>query len=151
MLKVELGDIFEIKTSKGNAYFQCVKLDKFKGDLIKVFNKLYNGRPSSIETVTNVTDFYFVGFVLSAAYKKRLVEKVGNIPLPNGFQLPQYMRDKHIVRGELLGWHIVEANTLKRQFVEKLSSEQKTYSPIGIYNDTLLREMLERGWNLENW
>jgi len=151
MSKVELGDIFEISTSKGKAYFQCVKLDKIRGDLIKVFNKLYHAQPSSIETVTNVSDFYFVGFVLSAAYKKKLVEKVGHMSLPDDFQLPQYMRDKHVLRGEVLGWHIIDVNTLRRQFVETLSPEQRTFSPIGIYNDTLLREMLERGWSLENW
>ena len=58
---------------------------------------------------------------------------------------------KNVVRKEFLGWHIVDVSTLKRQFVEKLSQEQKQLSPIGIYNDTSLKEMLERGWNLENW
>ena len=151
MSKIELGDIFEIKTSKGKAYFQCVKIDKVKGDLINVFNKLYDERPSSIEKVTNVLDHYFIGFPLSAAYKRKLVEKVGNISLPNDFELPAYARDKHVIRGEFLGWHIVDVNTLKRQFVEKLSIEQKNLSPWGIWNDTLLKEQLERGWNLENW
>jgi len=151
MSKIELGDVFEINTNKGKAYFQCVKIDKVRGDLINVFNKLYNERPPSIDKVINVKDHYFIGFPLSAAYKRKLVEKVGNIPLPNDFELPKYMRDKHVIRREFLGWHIVDVSTLKRQFVEELSPEQKQLSPIGIYNDTLLKEMLERGWNLENW
>jgi hypothetical protein len=151
MSKIEIGDVFEIDTNKGKAYFQCVKIDKVRGDLINVFNKLYDERPLSIDAVTNVKDHYIIGFPLVAAYKRKLVEKVENIPLPNDFELPQYMRDKHVIRGEFLGWHIIDVNTLKRQFVEKLSPEQKQLSPIGIYNDTLLKEMLERGWSLENW
>jgi len=151
MAKIELGDIFEIITSEGKAYIQCVKIDKVNCDIIKVFNQLYDERPSSIESVTNVQDYYFIGFALSAAFRRKLVEKIGNIPLSIDFELPKYMRDKHAIRGELIGWHIVDVNTLKRQFVEKLSAEQKQLSPIGIYSDTLLKEMLERGWNLENW
>lgn len=151
MSKIELGDIFEMSTKRGKAYFQCVKIDKFKGDLIKVFNKLYDERPLSIESITKVTDSYFIGFTISAAYKRKLVEKVGNVTLPKDFELPKYMRDKHVIRGEFLGWHIVDTNSLKRQFVERLSPEQKQLSPIGICNDTMLKEMLERGWNLENW
>jgi hypothetical protein len=151
MSKIELGDVFEINTNKGKAYLQCVKIDKLRGDLINVFNKLYNESPSSIDEVINVKDHYFIGFPLSVAYRRKLVKKIGNVPLPDDFELPKYMRDKHVVRKEVLGWHIVDVNTLKRQFVEKLSPEQKQLSPIGIYNDTLLKEMLECGWNLENW
>jgi len=151
MSKIELGDIFEINTNKGKAYFQCVKIDKVRGELINVFNKLYNERPLSIDNVMNVKDHYFIGFPLSAGYNRKLIEKVGSIPLPDYFELPKYMRDKHVIKGELLGWHIVDVGTLRRQFVEKLSPEQKQLSPIGVYNDTLLKEMLERGWNLENW
>jgi hypothetical protein len=151
MANIELGDVFEIKTGKGMAYFQCVKIDKIKGDLINVFNKFYDQRPQPISKVVDVGDHYFVGFALAAAHKRRLVEKVANVPLPNNFELPVYMRDKHVVRGEFLGWHIIDVKTLKRQFVEELSPEQKQLSPIGIYNDTLLKEMLERGWSLKNW
>jgi hypothetical protein len=151
MSKIELGDIFEINTNQGKAYFQYVKIDKVKSDLINVFNKLYDERPPSIDKVINVKDHYFIGFALSAAYKRKLVEKVGSIPLRDDFELPVYMRDKHVIKGEFLGWHIVDVNTLKRQFVEKLSPEQMQLSPIGACNDTLLKEMLERGWNLENW
>jgi hypothetical protein len=151
MSKIALGDIFEIDTRKGKAYFQCVKIDKVRGDLINVFNKLYDEAPTVIEKAINVEDHYFVGFPLSDAYKRKLVEKVGNIPLPNDFELPAYMRDKHVIKGELLGWHIRDVNTLKRRFVEKLSPQQKKLSPVGIYNDTLLKEMLEQGWSFENW
>jgi len=151
MAKINTGDIFEIDTNKGKAYFQCVKIDKLKCDTIKVFNQLYDERPSSIENIANVNDNYFIVFPLSVALHRKLVSKVGYIPLAPDFELPKYTRDKHVIRRQFLGWHIVDNTTLKRQFVEKLSAEQKLLSPSGIWNDTLLKEQLEAGWNLENW
>lgn len=151
MSKVDLGDIFEIGTEKGKAYFQCINIDKERCDTIKVFNKLYDVRPLNIEEVTHESDCYFVGFPLGAAHRRKLVEKVGNLPLSKDFKLPEYTRDKHVIRKEFLGWHIVNTSTLKRQFVKELSAAQKQLSPCGVWNDTLLKEMLERGWNLKNW
>ncbi|MGZ3777783.1 MAG: hypothetical protein ACXVI9_09375 [Mucilaginibacter sp.] len=151
MAKIELGDIFEIETAKGKAYFQCVKIDKSRGDLIKVFNKLYHERAEFIESVIKVKDNYFIGFPLGAAYRRKLIEKVGNISLPDDFELPKYMRSKHVIQGRFFGWHIINTSTWKRQLVEKLSEEQKQLSPWGIWNDTLLKESLESGWNLEKW
>jgi len=151
MTKIELGDIFEINTVKGKGYFQCVKIDKRNCDTIKVFNQLYDEKPVSIENVTNIPDFYFIGFALGPAFKRKLVEKVGNVSLPIGLELPKYVREKHKVRGQFLGWNIIDTSTLKIQLVENLSDEQKQLSPAGIWNDTLLKEKLESGWNLEKW
>jgi len=39
----------------------------------------------------------------------------------------------------MLGWHIVDTLTLKRQFVTDLYEEQKQLSPWGIWNDTFLK------------
>jgi hypothetical protein len=150
MAKVELGDIFEINTRKGKSYFQCVKIDKLRWHIIKVFNQLFDETPS-LETIVNVHDCYFIGFALDVAFKRKLVERVGNIPLLPNFELPKYMRDKHVVGGQFLGWHIIDTTTWKRQFVEKLSAEQRRLSPWGIWNDTLLKEKLESGWGLSNW
>jgi len=151
MAKINLGDIFGIDTNKGKGYFQCVKIDKLRCDTIKVFNQLYDERPSSIESITNVNDTYFIGFPLSVALHRKLVSKVGYVPLAADFELSKYTRDMHKIRGQFLGWHIIDRMTLKRQFVEKLSAEQRALSPGGVWNDTLLKECLEAGWNLENW
>lgn len=151
MAKIKLGDIFEIDTLKGKAYFQCVKIDKLRGDMIRVFNKLYKEQPNPIESTINVKDSYFIGFALSAANHKKLVKKVWNVPLEDDFELPKYMRDKHVIKGQFLGWHIIDTNTLKRVLVQQLSSDQSDLSPWGIWNDTLLKERLESGWSLENW
>jgi hypothetical protein len=61
------------------------------------------------------------------------------------------MRIEHMVRGEFLGWHIVNTATWHNTLVKNLSSEEKKLSPWGIWNDTLLIERLTNDWSLENW
>ena len=61
------------------------------------------------------------------------------------------MRTEHNIRGEFLGWHIVDTETWQRQLVKTLSPEQKKLSPWGIWNDTLLIENLVNDWSLEKW
>ena len=82
--------------------------------------------------------------------KRKIVELVGFYPA-NGFKKPEYMRTEHNVRGEFLGWHIINTETWKRELVKSLSLEQKELSPWGVWNDTLLIERLVDNWSLKNW
>lgn len=88
-------------------------------------------------------------FPLSTANKQKIVEKVGSYL--SKFEKPKYMRTEHIVKGEFLGWYIVNTDTWQRQLVKSLNSEQKQLSPWGIWNDTLLVENLVTDWSLEKW
>ena len=90
MAKFKLGDIFGIPTSRGKAYFQCVYSNKLEGELIKVFNNVFEQPLESIEELLNVEDFFFVGFPLKAALNRKIVEKVGVIPIPSDFKKPRY-------------------------------------------------------------
>lgn len=148
--KIELGDVFELETKKGmKAYFQCVKIpeDARYLELIKIFYDLYPQRPEEIDTIVNCA-FFFNEFPLQAALRRKIVEKIGNHPLPEGFEPPRYFRTENTF-GE--GWQIVDAETYQRQTVIELSEDQKKLSPWGSMNDTLIIELLERGWRLENW
>jgi hypothetical protein len=148
--RIQLGDVFEINTVKGNAYFQYVYKDEKIGELIRVFSGFFRTRPSDIHTIVMSDVLYQVFFPLSAAQRRKIVGKVGN---HSGFvsQKPEQMREKHIIRGEFLGWHIVDTDTWRMKAVKKLSLQQKALSPWGIWNDTLLVQRLEDGWNLDNW
>lgn len=151
MISVKLGDIFEIATSKGKAYFQCVHSDKLEGELIKVFNHIFEARPKEIEEILKVEDYYYVGFPLKYALKQKIVEHVGIVPIPKGFKKPRYTRSKHMIRGEFKGWHITDSETEKMVLVQELTEEQRQLSPSGIVNDTYLIERLEEGWTLDKW
>lgn len=149
--KISLGDIFKIKTKKGNAYFQYVKepVDSSEVEKIKVFYSFYSEGFSSYSELLK-EDFFYIGFPLKAAVKKNLVEKVFNIDLPNGYKFPTLFRCENFL-GE--GWNIVniETDDYIEVGVTKLNKEQLQLSPDEVWNDTLLKENLERGWRLDNW
>jgi hypothetical protein len=149
--KVELGDVFEMRTQKGNIiYIQCVEIPKDirnEVELIKVFYDLHQSRPSEINSITD-GGFFYNRFPLKAALRKKIVEKIGNSELPNDFESPLYYRTENVF-GQ--GWQIVNAKTLFRDTLSILSDEQKKLSPWGSMNDTLIIELLESGWTLENW
>jgi len=112
--------------------------------------KIKLGDVFEINTPKGSKEQYSVFFPLSAANHRGIVKKVGYYPV-NEFVKPKYMRTKHNVRGEFLGWHIVDTDTWHMQLVKTLTSEQKMFSPWGCWNDTLLIENLVNGWSLEKW
>lgn len=150
MRKIKLGDIFEINTPKGKAYLHYIYKDKITGDLIRVLPDIYAERPASFDELASSKERFMVFFPLSAAMKLKIVIQVGHYSTDN-FGRPRYMRAEHIIRGEFLGWHIIDTETWQRQLVKTLTPEQKKLSPWGIWNDTLLIENLMNDWNLENW
>ncbi|TCI94781.1 hypothetical protein [Tenacibaculum sp. M341] len=150
MRRVKLGDVFEIKTSKGSAYIHYVYKDNHLGQLIRVLPDLYSYLPDDLDKLVSGSHRFVVFFPLSAANKKQQVKFVGNHLLDN-YEKPKQMRTEHYIAGEFLGWDIIDTDTWKRKFVKKLSNKQRKLSPWGIWNDTLLVERLEEGWSLDNW
>lgn len=150
MTKIKIGDIFEINTPKGKAYLHYIYKDSVTGELIRVLPGLYSERPVNFNELAALKERYIVSFPLTAANKQKIVEQVGSYTV-NNFNKPKKMRIEHNIRGEFLGWHIVDTDTWQRQLVKELNSEQKKLSPWGIWNDTLLIENLVNNWSLENW
>ncbi len=148
---IELGDLFELETDKGNRiYFQCVQMPtdvRNEVELVKVFYNLYSKTPSDLCSVVE-GDFFFNRFPLKTATRKKIIRKIGNCPLPDNFEAPLYYRTENPF-GE--GWQIINAENLKRETIQELSEKQKKLSPWGSMNDTMIIELLEKGWNLENW
>ena len=149
MARIKTGDIFEIKTSKGKAYLHYIFKDETNGDLVRVLPGLYSDQPDDVESLASADESFLVFFPLSAANRKKIVEKVGHYT--SDYTRPEYMRTEHYIRGEFLGWHIIDTDTWQRELVKELNDSQKQLSPWGIWNDTLLVERLEEGWTLDSW
>lgn len=149
--KVNIGDVFELESSNGNKiHFQCVDIPKDtrnEVELIKVFFKLHKKTPDDLSTIIK-EDYFFIRFPLKAALKKNIIKLIGYYPLPETFVAPLFYRT---INFSGTAWQIINSKTLKRETVEVLSKEQKKLSPYGGMNDTLIIELLEKGWNLENW
>jgi hypothetical protein len=150
MAKINLGDIFEIKTSKGYAYIHNLYKDESMGNLVRVLSGLYSERPVSFDVLANQAEEFMVFFPLLFAERKKIVECVGNYSVDR-FKKPKFMRAEYSVKEKFLGWHIIDVETWKRQLVNVLTPEQKKLSPWGVWNDTLLVDNLENDWSLENW
>jgi hypothetical protein len=150
MKKIKLGDIFEIDTPKGKVYLHYIYKDKVIGDLIRVLPNFYPERPSDIEELNTSIEKFMVFFPLSFAYKKNIVSLVGYFSA-NNFGKPKYMKSQHFIKGEFIGWHIVDTETWQRTLVGNLTLEQRQLSPWGIWNDTLLINNLVNDWSLDNW
>lgn len=150
MARIKLGDIFEINTPQGKAYLHYIHKDSVTGELVRVLQGLYYERPANLSTLVAEEERYIISFPLAAATRKMIVELAGNSSALN-FNKPKLMRTKHCIRGEFLGWHLVDTETWQRQLVKTLSPEHKKLSPWGIWNDTLLIENLSNDWSLENW
>ena len=99
----------------------------------------------------NLKERYSVHFVVKAAHRKKIIERVGKFKIPIDYKVPTKARTEHNVRGEFLGWHIVDQKTLKRELKQKLNMEEILLSPHGNPNDSLLIEWLETDWKLESW
>lgn len=150
MEKIKIGDLFEIITPRGRAYLLYFYSDSITGDMIRVLQGLYEERPTDLYKLVTDNERFIVAFPIKAAKKEKLIESVGNFSTLT-FQKPKVMRTKHIIRGEFLGWHLVDTETWERTLVKTLSSEQKKLSPWGIWNASLLIENLANDWSLENW
>jgi hypothetical protein len=146
MKKIQLGDIFEIETSKGKAYLHYIYKDSTIGALIRVLPGLYAFPPDNLDILANSKELYMIFFPLSAANNRKIVKLVGHYP-ENNFPKPRFMRIEH----DSDGWDIVNTDTWQRELVRNLSSEQKELSPWGVWNDTLLVERLVGNWSLKNW
>jgi hypothetical protein len=151
MKRLHFGDVFEIATSKGIAYLQLCAVDKDGIQLVRVIKGVYPSHPVNLDEIVSEPELFMVHFPLVAACQRKLISKVGNYPLPSDFQAPEYMRTTYVRQGKFMGWHIVNTETLNRRFVECLSPSEVKLSPWGVWNDTLLKERIESGWNLENW
>lgn len=126
--------------------------DKITGDLIRVLPGLYPSRLSenALNELSIEKELYIVFFPLFYAHKKGIVQRVGRHVVEN-YEKPQFMRSKHMIRGEFMGWHIIDTYTWQRQLVRNLTKDQMKLSPWGLWNDTLLIERLLEGWLPENW
>ena len=141
-MKIHPGEVFAIRTKIGFGFFQFIKLDNLGIEIIRVLESIKQQNEISQEEV-DIPERYTVHFVVKAALGKKLIEKTGIFKIPDFYKVPAKAREKHVIRGEFLGWHIVDQQTLKRQLKKELSVEDLKLSPHGHPNDTLLKEYLE--------
>jgi len=149
-MKIEIGEVFSIKTEKGFGFIQYVDDSTSNTQIIRVLEPIKKTQELTQKEI-DINERFIIEFALKAALNRKIIEKVSKFNLPGSFKIPSNSRSKHTVRGEFLGWFIVDNKTLKRELKRELSDDDLKLSPNGIFNDTLLIDYLDKDWRLNNW
>ena len=140
-----IGDVIEVATPKGLAYAQFTHKHDAPpryGPLIRVLPGSYEKRPDSFGELVLQKERFFVFFPLGAACARGLVRIVANKAIP------EWARSFPILRSEAYegpSWYLWDGRRKWRVF--QLTAEERGYSPIAIWNDTLLIERIVDGWS----
>jgi hypothetical protein len=149
-MKIQEGEVFAIKTKIGFGFLQYIKPDQFGIEIVRILEPIKDINELS-QSEVDIQERFTVHFVARAALRRKLIIKTGLYNIPKHYKVPTKAREKHFVRGEFLGWHIVDQKTLKRELKHELNSNDLKLPPNGHPNDTLIIEYLENNWRLQNW
>jgi len=142
-IKVKIGDLFEICTSKGFAYAQYSHHNALCGALIRVLPGLFDQRPDHLRSIVTKNHLFVVFFPVQEAVDKHLVEIVGNYPIPvEAQQFPLFRAGAiNVLTGTVKTWWLWDGD--KEWKVERMSPEEMRLPLREIVNDTLLIEKIE--------
>jgi hypothetical protein len=148
MRGVRVGDVFEIDTPRGLAYFQYTFKHPDFGQLIRVLDGVFTARPKDIADLVRKAERFFVFFPLSAAAHRKIVRWVATFELPSRLHgMPSMRRPGgRTPSGKVLNWRIFNPMDESERLVASLSEEERNLSLIAIWNDTLLCERICSGW-----
>jgi len=149
-MKIQVGDIFSIKTNNGYGFIQYVESSETFGEYVRILAPL-KGEKNITQAEINQMERWNIYFPLKIAHRRKIIEFIGEYKLPSNYVAHENTRIEHNIRGEHLGWRIVNRKTLAAEFKEKLDAKDLKLSPHGTFNDTLIIEYLESNWELKNW
>lgn len=146
MARNKIGDLLEIKTSKGISYALYTHQHKKYGFLIRLFRNVYTEPLVTFESVlvNDVQCSFF--FPLNIAVRKNIVKVVSNLEIPSELSDFPIFRTGFVNPdlGKVETWWLWDG--INEERIGKLSKEQKSLPIRGIWNDTILIERIESGW-----
>jgi hypothetical protein len=146
MAKLKIGDVIEIKTTKGLAYALYTHKHKQYGALLRVFRQTYASRPSDLPEVVADSVMFSCFFPLSAAVDQDIVSIVGNVEVPNVLTpFPTFRAGVVDPKTQKVAvWWLWDGENEWK--IGDLTQEQRKLPIRGVWNDTLLVERIEAGW-----
>jgi hypothetical protein len=148
----QIGDVVEIKTSKGLAYAQYThehnKLLRF-GSLLRVMPGVYPERPTNISRLVKQMHLFVTFFPLKAELRRKdsVFTIIGNEPIPEyAMPFPVFRNGLPDCDGNVHDWWLWDGE--KEWKVGMLTPEEiRSYPRLGGMNDTALIQMIENGWS----
>ena len=149
MRKVSIGDIFELQTRKGLAYFQCMRKVPQWGTMIRVLSGFFMSRPSDMKSITARTEQFITFFPVDYAARKGIIHHVGTAPLPaHAQEFPVFrVPGLHGRDGKVMGWSTWDGKLTHD--IKDLSTELQKLPILEVLNDTALIELIEAEWTPE--
>lgn len=147
---IKVGDVFEIKTAIGHAYFQFVKKIPPMGSLIRVLPGTYSEPIDDLSDLIQMKTNFWIFFPIAAAVKNGVVRKVER------YDVPPHSKETPIFRTGLVNpeskrvdvWWFWDGE--KEWKVGTITEKQRELPIRGTWNDTMLIERIEKGWRPEN-
>ena len=148
MVRVRVGDVFEIGTERGFAYAQCTHRHPRYGELVRVLPGFFDTRPGDFGDLVRRPTLFCTFFPLKAA-AGRVVTIVANEPVPAEAQEFPVFRAGVVnpATGKVDVWWFWDGEREWR--VGPISEEQRRMPIRGVWNDTLLIERIVSGWTPE--
>ena len=149
MAKIKIGDVVEIKTSKGLAYAQYTHKHKQYGALLRVFDGFHVVRPIDFTGIANSCPKFSCFFPLSAAVDRNIVLIASNANVSDDMKVFPVFRAGMIDPSlkKVVTWWLWDGEEEWR--IGSLSKDQRRFSIRGVWNDTFLIERIESGWTPE--
>ncbi|MGB8542896.1 MAG: ribonuclease E inhibitor RraB [Candidatus Acidiferrales bacterium] len=156
--RAEIGDVAEIKTSKGLAYVQYTHNASVMGELVRVLPGLFSKRPDDFGDLAQKKELYFVFYPLSYAIRAGDTEIVSRQPVPKSALQPPLMRKGGEIddTGKTLSWKIIPAlsaltieELTQSPTIRELTPEQEKLSIHLVRPHPMMVKELARGWTPE--
>lgn len=135
-----IGDVLEISTPAGLAYFQYTHQHSMYGGLIRVLEGTYGERPADFAAMTRSRECFVVFFPVRAAANRGLVKIVAHE------EIPPHAREFPLFKSGRPGsWWLWDGEREWR--IGELAPDQRSLPFREIWNDTLLAKRIANGWS----
>lgn len=140
-----IGDVVELRTPAGFAYAQYTHRHDAPpryGALIRVLPGIFGSRPGSFSKLVAEKERFFVFFPLGAACHRGITTIVANEEIPPAAKPFPVLRSRAY---EGPSWWLWDGEREWRVFEQ--SEEVMALSIHQVVNDTMLADMIARGWS----
>jgi len=144
--RIRIGDVIEIRTSRGLAYAQFQAKEALHGSLIRVLPGFHATRPADLEAVVARKEA-FVAFVpLQSMVNRSACEVVANHPLPtHARQFPLFRAGTSDPQtGKVANWWLWDGE--QEWVVGNLTEAQRDLPIRSTWTESLLVKNIEMGW-----
>jgi hypothetical protein len=149
--KSTIGDVYEIRTPLGFAYFQFTHKKPTYGSPIRVLPNVFEERPTDFDTIVRGDERFVIFFPVGAALSRGIITLVGNFEIPLSARRFPLFKDgggRDPATKQLRSWWLWDGDREWR--VPELTPEQKRLPVPWVVNDTMLINQIVSGWSPED-